>query len=92
MGSPIPDSPKEWAVAEGLKLGGRSNNHVNTIYSKQNQKGFSKNCAILLNLFKIQFVCELGFESYVSFGSNQQSQFSLKKSTPWSQYIDTQLP
>jgi hypothetical protein len=36
MGSPIPDSPKEWAVAEGLKLGGRSNNHVNTIYSKQN--------------------------------------------------------
>ncbi len=40
----------------------------------------------------IQFVCELGFESYVSFGSNQQSQFPLKKPTTWSQYIDTQLP
>jgi len=36
MGSPIPDSPKESMVALGLKLGGRSNNHVNIIYSKQN--------------------------------------------------------
>ncbi len=36
MGSLIPDSPKEAMVALGLKLGGRSNNRVNNIYSKQN--------------------------------------------------------
>jgi hypothetical protein len=57
---------------------------LTTFTANRIRKSSAKIVPFYSHLFKIQFVCKLGFESYVGFGSNQQSQFPLKKPTPWS--------